>query len=109
MIHYAALVHDIGKIAQRPDVIRKPTPLTEEERRSRCATSEAGAKIVETDPSACSGRDGADAPLAPGMQRVSSGLTEAEVPLGARIIYVCDAFDAMTSDCSAGACRSTAR
>ena len=26
------------------------------------------------------------------------GLSEADVPLGARIIHVCDAFDAMTSD-----------
>jgi len=26
------------------------------------------------------------------------GLTEADVPLGARIIHACDAFDAMTSD-----------
>jgi len=26
------------------------------------------------------------------------GLTETDVPLGARIIHVCDAFDAMTSD-----------
>ena len=46
MIHYAALVHDIGKIAQRPDVIRKPTPLTEEERRLMMRHPEAGAKIV---------------------------------------------------------------
>ncbi|HEX3113055.1 MAG TPA: HD domain-containing protein, partial [Candidatus Eisenbacteria bacterium] len=29
-IRYAALVHDIGKIAQRPDVIRKPDTLDEE-------------------------------------------------------------------------------
>ncbi len=27
-----------------------------------------------------------------------AGLSEADVPLGARIIHVCDAFDAMTSD-----------
>ena len=31
-IRYAALVHDIGKIAQRPDVIRKPTVLSDQER-----------------------------------------------------------------------------
>jgi phosphoribosylformylglycinamidine cyclo-ligase len=41
-IRYAALVHDIGKIAQRPDVIRKPDTLDEEERRLMMRHPEAG-------------------------------------------------------------------
>jgi len=45
-IHYAALCHDIGKIAQRPDVIRKPDSLDEEERRLMMRHPEAGARIV---------------------------------------------------------------
>lgn len=99
MIHYAALVHDIGKIAQRPEVIRKPTPLTDEERRLMMRHPEAGAKIVEQIRAL---RAAAEMVRThhwrPDGKGYPSGLTESEVPLGARIIHVCDAFDAMTSD-----------
>jgi len=99
MIHYAALVHDIGKIAQRPDVIRKPTPLTEEERRLMMRHPEAGAKIVEQIRALRSAAEMVRTHhWRPDGKGYPSGLTEAEVPLGARIIHVCDAFDAMTSD-----------
>ena len=99
MIHYAALVHDIGKIAQRTDVIRKPTPLTEEERRLMMRHPEAGAKIVEQIRAL---RAAAEMVRThhwrPDGKGYPAGLSEGEVPLGARIIHVCDAFDAMTSD-----------
>lgn len=99
MIHYAALVHDIGKIAQRPDVIRKPTPLDDEERRLMMRHPEAGAKIVEQ----IRALKGAAVMVRthhwrPDGKGYPVGLAESEVPLGARIIHVCDAFDAMTSD-----------
>ncbi|HEX7078655.1 MAG TPA: HD-GYP domain-containing protein [Candidatus Eisenbacteria bacterium] len=98
-IHYAALVHDIGKIAQRPDVIRKPTALDEEERRIMRRHPEAGARIVGQIRSL---RDAAAMVRThhwrPDGKGYPPGLTEAEVPLGARIIHACDAFDAMTSD-----------
>ena len=99
MIRYAALVHDIGKIAQRPDVIRKPHSLDPEERALMMRHPEAGARIV--------GRIRAlrDAALMvrthhwrPDGRGYPPGLREGDVPLGARIIHVCDAFDAMTSD-----------
>lgn len=99
MIHYAALVHDIGKIAQRPDVIRKPTPLTHAERLLMMRHPEAGANIVGQIRAL---RAAAEMVRThhwrPDGRGYPSGLTEAEVPLGARIIHVCDAFDAMTSD-----------
>ncbi|MGE5178521.1 MAG: HD-GYP domain-containing protein [Bacteroidota bacterium] len=99
MIHYAALVHDIGKIAQRPDVIRKPTPLNEEERRLMMLHPEAGAKIVEQIRALRSAAEMVRTHhWRPDGKGYPGGLTEAEVPLGARIIHVCDAFDAMTSD-----------
>ncbi|HMI30497.1 MAG TPA: HD-GYP domain-containing protein [Candidatus Limnocylindrales bacterium] len=98
-IHYAALCHDIGKIAQRPEVIRKPEALDPEERRLMMRHPEAGARIVGQIRAlrfaAAMVRthhwrpDGRGYPI---------GLEESEVPLGARIIHVCDAFDAMTSD-----------
>jgi len=98
-IHYAALVHDIGKIAQRPDVIRKPGRLDDEERRLMMRHPEAGARIVGQI------RSLRDAALMvrthhwrPDGTGYPPGLTEADVPLGARIIHACDAFDAMTSD-----------
>jgi putative nucleotidyltransferase with HDIG domain len=99
MIHYAALVHDIGKIAQRPDVIRKPDALDEDERRLMMRHPEAGARIV--------GQIRALKQAAemirthhwrPDGRGYPTGLDASEVPRGARIIHVCDAFDAMTSD-----------
>jgi len=99
MIHYAALLHDIGKIAQRGDVIRKPTPLSEEERRLMMHHPEAGAKIVGQIRAL---RAAAEMVRThhwrPDGTGYPSGLDDSEVPLGARIIHVCDAFDAMTSD-----------
>jgi putative nucleotidyltransferase with HDIG domain len=98
-IHYAALCHDIGKIAQRPEVIRKPRALDPEERRNMMRHPEAGARIV--------GQIRALRTAAamvrthhwrPDGRGYPSGLVDSEVPLGARIIHVCDAFDAMTSD-----------
>jgi len=98
-IHYAALVHDIGKIAQRPDVIRKPGRLDEDERRLMMRHPEAGARIVGQIRSL---RDAAAMVRThhwrPDGSGYPPGLTEADVPLGARIIHACDAFDAMTSD-----------
>ncbi len=98
-IHYAALCHDIGKIVQRPDVIRKPDALDEEERRLMMRHPEAGARIV--------GQIRALRAAAamvrthhwrPDGRGYPQGLQSTEVPLGARIIHACDAFDAMTSD-----------
>jgi putative nucleotidyltransferase with HDIG domain len=99
MIQYAALVHDIGKIAQRPDVIRKPDALDEEERRLMMRHPEAGARIVGQIRAL---REAAEMIRThhwrPDGRGYPSGLLESQVPRGARIIHVCDAFDAMTSD-----------
>ncbi len=98
-IHYAALCHDIGKIAQRPEVIRKPEALDADERRLMMRHPEAGARIV--------GQIRALRYAAtmvrthhwrPDGRGYPAGLADSEVPLGARIIHACDAFDAMTSD-----------
>jgi len=98
-IHYAALCHDIGKIVQRPEVIRKPEALDADERRLMMRHPEAGARIV--------GQIRALRYAAamvrthhwrPDGRGYPAGLADSDVPLGARIIHVCDAFDAMTSD-----------
>jgi putative nucleotidyltransferase with HDIG domain len=98
-IRYAALVHDIGKIAQRPDVIRKPDRLDDEERRLMMRHPEAGARIVgqirALKEAAVMVRTHHWRPDGTGYPQ---GLTADDVPVGARIIHACDAFDAMTSD-----------
>lgn len=98
-IRYAALVHDIGKIAQRPDVIRKPDSLDDEERRLMMRHPEAGARIIGQIRAL---RDAARMVRThhwrPDGRGYPPGLTEADVPLGAKVIHVCDAFDAMVSD-----------
>ncbi len=98
-IRYAALVHDIGKIAQRPDVIRKPSGLSDEERRLMRRHPEAGAKIIgQIRALSDAARMVRTHHWRPDGKGYPSGLSAADVPLGARIIHVCDAFDAMTSD-----------
>ncbi len=98
-IHYAALCHDIGKISQRQEVIRKPIALDPDERRLMMRHPEAGARIVGQIRAL---RTAADMVRThhwrPDGRGYPSGLADSEVPLGARIIHVCDAFDAMTSD-----------
>jgi HD-GYP domain-containing protein (c-di-GMP phosphodiesterase class II) len=98
-IRYAALVHDIGKIAQRPDVIRKPDPLDEEERRLMMRHPEAGARIIgQIRALGDAARMVRTHHWRPDGRGYPPGLTEADVPVGARVIHVCDAFDAMVSD-----------
>ena len=99
-IEYAALVHDLGKIGpQHQHILRKPGSLTHEEQRTLRAHPAAGAEIVakvralrrpsEIVRSHHERPDGQGYPF---------GLSSADVPLGARILNVSDAFDAMTSD-----------
>jgi len=98
-IHYAALVHDIGKIAQRPEVIRKPSSLDDEERRLMRRHPEAGARIVgEIRALRAAAVMVRTHHWRPDGKGYPPGLRAEDVPLGARIINVCDAFDAMTSD-----------
>jgi putative nucleotidyltransferase with HDIG domain len=99
-IEYAALVHDIGKIGpQHQHILQKPGALSQEEQRTLRAHPGAGADIVakvralrrasEIVRSHHERPDGLGYPF---------GLRSGDVPLGARILNVADAFDAMTSD-----------
>ena len=99
MLEYSALLHDIGKIAIQNDVLLKVGPLTEEEWRSLRSHPNIGADIVEQlkflDEAAHIIRCHHERPDGSGYPR---GLKGEAVPLGARILNVVDAFDAMTSD-----------
>jgi diguanylate cyclase (GGDEF)-like protein len=94
----AASLHDLGKLAVPEEILRKPGPLSDSERAVLERHPQIGYQMLESlgvDPIAEYVRhhherwDGRGYP---------DGLPGEEIPLGARIIFVADAFDAMTSD-----------
>jgi len=99
-IEYAALVHDLGKIGpQHQHILQKPGSLTYEEQRTLRSHPGAGADIVARVRAL---RRAAEIVRShherPDGQGYPFGLRSDDVPLGARILNVADAFDAMTSD-----------
>ncbi|HET9326741.1 MAG TPA: HD domain-containing phosphohydrolase [Candidatus Eisenbacteria bacterium] len=99
VVRYAGVLHDIGKIGIREELLSKPTKLTDEEQTELRKHVEYGAAIVapmrfagDVAPIILSHHehwDGSGYPY---------GLRGEQIPLGARIISVVDAYDAMTSD-----------
>lgn len=98
-LEYASLLHDVGKIAVSNSVLQKVEPLTEEEWMSLRAHPDVGADIVERlkflKEAAEIIRCHHERPDGTGYPR---GLKGDQIPLGAHILNVVDAFDAMTSD-----------
>ena len=98
-LYRAGLVHDIGKIGVPDEILLKPGPLTAEEERQMREHPVIGERIVKPYPSAadllCIVRshherfDGGGYP---------DGLAGHKIPLLARIVSVCDAYDALASD-----------
>ncbi|MNM74657.1 Cyclic di-GMP phosphodiesterase response regulator RpfG [compost metagenome] len=97
-----ALLHDIGKIGIRDDVLLKDGRLTEEEWQQIKQHPVLGETILKQIEPA-----DAMAPFLPGVRShherydgkgYPDGLKGEEIPLFGRIIAVADAFDAMTSD-----------
>ena len=98
-LEMGALFHDIGKIGIPSDILLKPGPLTDEEREVMKTHPELGAKILEPIDRLADVRpivrachehfDGSGYP---------EGKVGEEIPIESRIILVCDAFDAMTTD-----------
>jgi hypothetical protein len=98
-LRYAAAFHDIGKIAIPEQILNKPGPLTERERIEVMRHPVVGSQILQ--PVEFLSRilplvrhchehwDGNGYP---------DGLAGERIPLGARVILVCDAHDAMTRD-----------
>ena len=99
MLEYAALLHDIGKIAIQNDILLKVGPLSDEEWKSLRSHPNVGADIVEQlkflKEAAEVIRCHHERPDGSGYPR---GLKGDEIPVAARILNVVDAFDAMTSD-----------
>jgi len=99
ILEYGALLHDIGKIAIKHDILLKKERLTDQEFMSLKQHPTVGADIVENlkflREAAVLVRYHHEQPNGRGYP---AGLKGHDIPLGARILLVCDAFDAMTSD-----------
>jgi HD-GYP domain-containing protein (c-di-GMP phosphodiesterase class II) len=106
-IHLGALLHDVGKLCVPDELLRKPGPLTTEEwtvvrrhseageqvlgpflRLSRLLRPRLAADVLAVVRSHHERWDGGGYP---------DGTAGKRIPLGARIVGVCDAFEAMTA------------
>jgi putative nucleotidyltransferase with HDIG domain len=98
-VRLAGLLHDLGKVGQSPSILRKAGRLDPAERKQIEAHPAAGADIVARIRAfqgvACIVRHHHERPDGQGYP---AGLSGDAIPLGARIVLVADAFDAMTSD-----------
>jgi len=98
-LHLAAQLHDVGKLAIPEDILQKPGPLSDQEWDFVKQHTLIGQRIL------------AGAPALRGIGEIvrstherwdgsgyTDGLATNEIPLAARIIAVCDAYNAMTSN-----------
>lgn len=98
-IYTAGMVHDLGKISVRDNVLLKPDALTDDEYALMKQHSKSGYEILKNLDMYKNGAifvlmhhervDGSGYPL---------GLHGSEIPLGAKIMAVADSYDAMTTD-----------
>jgi two-component system cell cycle response regulator len=94
-----ARLHDVGKMAVPDEILRKPAPLDEREWEVMRSHTLTGERILASAPA-----------LVPVAKLVRStherwdgngypdGLAREQIPLGARIIFVCDAYEAMIEE-----------
>jgi putative nucleotidyltransferase with HDIG domain len=96
LLGHAALFHDIGKLGIPDAILLKPSSLTEEEWVVMASHAAEGASIIN--------RLGFLSDAVPAIrhhherfdgQGYPDGLSGEDIPLGARIIHVADAFDSM--------------
>jgi putative two-component system response regulator len=97
-IRAAALLHDIGKVAIPQRLIANPGPLTDAEIAVLRTHVAVGAEVLATVP----GHQNVATLIASSHERYDGGgyphgLVGNDIPVGARIIAVADAYDAMTS------------
>jgi putative nucleotidyltransferase with HDIG domain len=98
-LRWGALLHDVGKIEIRGEVLNKPGPLTDSEFDEIKQHTVVGALMVER-----LARFGKVHQLVRWSHErwdgdgYPDGLAGEQIPLGARVIAVCDAWDAMVSN-----------
>jgi diguanylate cyclase (GGDEF)-like protein len=95
----AAELHDVGKVAVPDSILRKPGPLSEAEWGYMREHTIVGDRILSAAPAL----EGVAKLVRASHERFDGQgypdqLKGEEIPLGARIVAVCDAFHAMTSD-----------
>jgi HD-GYP domain-containing protein (c-di-GMP phosphodiesterase class II) len=98
-VRYAAMLHDVGKIAVPTEILLKPGALTEQEWVVMRSHAAVGGELV--------GRIDAFAHLAPAVRAsherwdgggYPDGLSGEQIPLAARIIAACDTYDAIVTE-----------
>ena len=98
-VRYAAMLHDLGKVAVPSEILLKPGPLTDDEWVTMRSHAAIGGELV--------GRIDAFAHLAPAVRAsherwdgggYPDGLAGEAIPLAARIIAACDTYDAIVTD-----------
>jgi HD-GYP domain-containing protein (c-di-GMP phosphodiesterase class II) len=96
---YAALLHDVGKVAVPSEILLKPGPLSQQEWVTMRGHAAAGGTLVASIP--------AFAHLAPAVRAsherfdgagYPDGLAGERIPLAARIIAACDTYEAIVTD-----------
>jgi HD-GYP domain-containing protein (c-di-GMP phosphodiesterase class II) len=109
-VRFAAMLHDIGKIAVPSEILLKPGPLSEEEWAVMRTHAAVGGALV--------GRIEAFAHLAPAVRAsherwdgngYPDGLAGEQIPLAARIVAACDTYDAIVTDRPYRAARTPAQ
>jgi HD-GYP domain-containing protein (c-di-GMP phosphodiesterase class II) len=98
-VEQVAQLHDVGKVAVPDHILQKPGPLTEDEWETIREHSVAGARIVRS----IAGLAHLATAIRAAHERwdgmgYPDGLSGTDIPIASRISFVCDAFDAMTSD-----------
>jgi two-component system cell cycle response regulator len=98
-IRLAARLHDVGKTAIPAEILNKPGPLDEREWEFVRRHPLIGERIVMAAPALANTAE----LIRSSHERIDGhgypdGLAGEKIPLGSRIIFVCDSFDAMTSD-----------
>ncbi|MEA2140055.1 MAG: hypothetical protein QOC91_154 [Solirubrobacteraceae bacterium] len=98
-VRYAALLHDVGKVAVPSEILLKPGPLDEQEWVKMRGHAAAGGSLVASIP--------AFAHLAPAVRAsherwdgrgYPDRLSGEQIPLAARIIAACDTYEAIVTD-----------
>jgi putative two-component system response regulator len=100
LIRLAAQLHDVGKIAVPETILRKPGPLTSDERDQMRLHAAVGARILS----------GSQLPLLQLAEEIAlchhehwdgngyASLKDQAIPVAARVVAIAEAFDVMTHD-----------
>ncbi len=103
-LHYAGLLHDVGKLGVPESVLRKEGPLDDHETGLMRRHPEIGARMLErlellrgAAPLVLHHQERFDGELDGQHPGYPKGIAGEQIPLGARVIAVVDAFDAMTT------------